>query len=451
MAAPLQHVGIGDPIPRDRETWNAMIDAGRAARGLSGTGAGVGPSGVLPSLTVFLRNDTGAPLPVFSVLAIGAPIVSPADAPHEAAITPAFAGAAPATADDVFGILTEPIDEDATGRAIVRGLAVCDLVVNSASHEYAAPADGVTATLSSAESGSARILWKAGGSGTVRAVVLLGATPPPTLFAVATTTATGPYYALSDLMFDFNDGFRLSIEGGKNRLDLNPANYVAPNFYGRGIVDEGSQSWLGRKTFVTGVSAGGVECPGPVGGTFSSTGGARFGRTSAGGDPYYAHFGVAKVGDVVFLGTGDAAVGGVPIAATGFGISAAGESFTPGVTGTLAPGATVTGGIIVSVGSGSYGDVLSSGNNTLTGVNMFVAPNAGSIPLTVRGAASQSANLFVIENSSGTDLLTVSASGVVGGNGGGLTNLDASALATGTVPFARTAPDLLALAASYGG
>jgi hypothetical protein len=88
------------------------------------------------------------------------------------------------------------------------------------------------------------------------------------------------------------------------------------------------------------------------------------------------------------------------------------------VTGTLAPGATATGGIITSLGSGSFvGTATSnaftntnsfSSTTTMTGSLLsqsaatFTPASAATSPATIQGAASQSAYLLPFKDSSGT-------------------------------------------------
>ncbi len=144
---------------------------------------------------------------------------------------------------------------------------------------------------------------------------------------------------------------------------------------------------------------------------------------------------------------------------TGFNSSsaAAGSLLTTtgtGTWGTLAPGANgqvlqIAGGVpawgsagtVTSVATGTGltgGPVTMSGTVSidtavvprLSASNTFTQPQtvqngAGSaaIPLTVRGNVSQTANLQEWQNSAGTAVATVSPTGVISGNGSGLTNV----------------------------
>jgi hypothetical protein len=108
----------------------------------------------------------------------------------------------------------------------------------------------------------------------------------------------------------------------------------------------------------------------------------------------------------------------------GFGVGG-----VPGVSGTTASGDTVVGGIITAIGLSSY--VTEMGDNDFTGLNSFAntttftgsvvsesdatftPADAATVPVTVQGAASQTANLTEWKNSGGTVLASVSAAGVL--------------------------------------
>jgi hypothetical protein len=174
MPPPLSNLGPGDRPPSDRVSWNAFVRAGRAAnRNQPGVNAPQYPGTVtLPSLIVYLRNDTAGALPVYSVVKIGEPLVSAVDQPHQVRQLPSFAGSAP-NSSSAFGILIEPAPVGSVVRAVVLGPVPCAVFVNEDGHQFARPVTGETTRLESAESGPARILWKYGTEGAVQAVVLL--------------------------------------------------------------------------------------------------------------------------------------------------------------------------------------------------------------------------------------------------------------------------------------
>lgn len=178
MADPLRDVSPGQPVADalfDSRRVNAWNLAARLARDRAGqVGGGEHLGGVTPTLTAYVRNDTGGALDARAVLAPGNALVSTTDSPFAFQAQPVFAAAAPADADDLVFVTLEPIAADAVGRAVVSGLAVVDVNVTDAGHEFAAPIADDTAKLASADAGLFRIITRQSGTGVKRAVVLFG-------------------------------------------------------------------------------------------------------------------------------------------------------------------------------------------------------------------------------------------------------------------------------------
>jgi len=185
--------GNASPFLTTAATVNQTLEAVRRWRRVE-RGSSGGPSEapqIVPAVTVWVKNDTGSALPIRSVVALRDPVISPVTYPIDAQRQPVFLGAVPAAAGDAFAVTEEPAEASGAAnlvRAVVAGVAVCDLVVNDAAHGYAVPAAGDVTALGSAAYGPAKIVWKEGDTGTVRAVVLLqgsdgccesgGGTPP---------------------------------------------------------------------------------------------------------------------------------------------------------------------------------------------------------------------------------------------------------------------------------
>lgn len=171
-----RRVRPGEPFRPSASAWNAMADfVARHTGGVNGAGPPF-PSGVVPSLKVLVRNDTGGDLPIRSVLTPTAPVESAIDLPSQVQAVPYLAADAPAAETDPVVVAVEPIDDGAVGLAVILGLAVVDVDVNDAGHTFAVPAAGQTLKLESAAEGQVKILWRdSGASGTKRAVVLIGA------------------------------------------------------------------------------------------------------------------------------------------------------------------------------------------------------------------------------------------------------------------------------------
>ena len=162
----------GQPLSIRAADWNAIAEAVAAvARMQTGPGGLLG--GAPASLVVIAKNSTGSALAAGGVATVAAAVPA-APAPAAFLETPMFTLGLTTTTGPL-AIAAEPIASGASGRVVVAGLAVCQVLVLSTSHPYAAPIASDLAKLASAESGPARILHRNGTTGTVAAAVLLGA------------------------------------------------------------------------------------------------------------------------------------------------------------------------------------------------------------------------------------------------------------------------------------
>ena len=166
---PLRYVSAGEPLEISAAAWNALVDAARARRGSTFDDRNPAIRQVVtPGLTVAVRNDSGADRAVKSVLAITDKLLDPTNAAPEYMRKPLFIGDLVTAETDPIVILSDPIVSDGIGLAIIAGIAVVDVLINDSSHQWAKPIAGDATKLTSATSGPARILWKAGSSGTQR-------------------------------------------------------------------------------------------------------------------------------------------------------------------------------------------------------------------------------------------------------------------------------------------
>lgn len=122
-----------------------------------------------------VRNDTEADLDRFSVVGLGAPLILPDENLEQFHRHLLFSGGDPVVGR--FAVLLNPIPDGEIGPAAASGLVPVQLVVSSeadtAGWEWA-EADVADATaLEVAEAGSAQILWRETGTGTVWGVVRL--------------------------------------------------------------------------------------------------------------------------------------------------------------------------------------------------------------------------------------------------------------------------------------
>lgn len=169
----------GDPLAIPAEAYGAFVDAALAERrrqlGRTGGGAVGGPG--FDGSVVLVKNASGADRGRFEVLGIDQPVILPSANPDGFKERVALSCVTP-TADHAGGrfvVLLEPLAGGAVGRAVAAGVAVCQLSVTAAGDTFADAEAGVTATLKTAESGAASILWKEPGTGTRWAVVHVGA------------------------------------------------------------------------------------------------------------------------------------------------------------------------------------------------------------------------------------------------------------------------------------
>jgi hypothetical protein len=175
----LRKVKPGDSLQIPAAAYNAFIDAAIAHRNSGVGGAGAGQRRFRQADIVKVRNDSGSAVVRFGVLGIDAPIILPEDAATEAEFIGcvALSGITPALADHAgrFVILLEPLADGQIGRAWAAG--VCQVKINvdeDKDWRYADVADGESGYLEPSNTGSAAILWRAGGTGQQWAVVRLG-------------------------------------------------------------------------------------------------------------------------------------------------------------------------------------------------------------------------------------------------------------------------------------
>lgn len=175
MTDPFKKVQAGQPLDVSAQAWNAFLDNVRANKFKAHSRA-VDPLVELrQSGIVKVRNDSGRDCNRFSVLGIGSPIISPSDNLREFKNQVAVSGIEPNHPDHFgkFAILLEPLRIGKIGRAWVSGACPAYVYVEDTCHEFADVAEGEIAALISRPSGSAKILWRQGGTGFQWSVVRL--------------------------------------------------------------------------------------------------------------------------------------------------------------------------------------------------------------------------------------------------------------------------------------
>jgi len=173
MTSVLRKVRPGDPLKIPAGTFNTFIDAARdyqARQHQQGQGsrAAVRHSGLL-----LVRNDSGADRLRFDVLGVSGPVFDPAADEEAFKNQHALAGVTPTEAGHTgkFVVLLEPVAAGAIGLACAEGVCPVHIYVEDAALKFADVNNGTAASLKTSRTGSATILWKAGSTGTVWAVV----------------------------------------------------------------------------------------------------------------------------------------------------------------------------------------------------------------------------------------------------------------------------------------
>lgn len=127
---------------------------------------------------ILVRNKSGAAVPRAGVLGLDVPPILPADNLGEFQARVFFDGIIPTVSahSGLFVVTLEPIASDKIGRAAISGVVPCQVYVASGDEALTScdVYDDDTTQLEASSTGSAQILWKENGTGTVWAYVRLG-------------------------------------------------------------------------------------------------------------------------------------------------------------------------------------------------------------------------------------------------------------------------------------
>lgn len=174
----MQKVRTGENLVIKASTWNAFIDAAnfvkderqnRIGKGLkSGVGAGV----------VLIKNAESETRDRFTALVLNDIAVPPSANEDEfISCAPVFIGQKMTDEREgkPYAILLEPIAAGEIGRAMVFGIVPAKVSIQDADDQYAVPTpNSSSGALQSDSTGVARIVWKAGGTGTQWCLLQLG-------------------------------------------------------------------------------------------------------------------------------------------------------------------------------------------------------------------------------------------------------------------------------------
>lgn len=174
----MNKVKTGDPIQIKAFTWNSFIDAAEYVKNLQSDQGGSPLKNGNYSGVVLLKNGESTLFPRFSAMAVADVLIRPeANEPEFTGRCPAFLGRKVTSAYEEYpyAVLLEPVDAGKIGRALLLGIVPAKVNILDPGHQFAEPVSGDSAgALQSAADGVARILWKAGNTGTQWCMLQLG-------------------------------------------------------------------------------------------------------------------------------------------------------------------------------------------------------------------------------------------------------------------------------------
>jgi hypothetical protein len=181
MGDDLRKVRPGDPLRIPARAYNAFVDAAletkRRQQDRRGGELWDGGRSFIGGGVVAVRNDSGADLDRYHVLAVGEPLFLPDDDGPEKSFQNrlAFKGIKPtdATRPGSFAIAREPIPQGEVGLCVVHGVTPARVLIEDEEHAFADVAPDET-VLASAGTGGTVILWKEEGVGEKWALVEVG-------------------------------------------------------------------------------------------------------------------------------------------------------------------------------------------------------------------------------------------------------------------------------------
>lgn len=186
MGDDFRKVRPGEPLRIPARAYNAFVDVAVSLRNgqadVSVDAAGASRQhGVVP-----VRNDSGADLEQFHVLAIDGPLFLPDDEGEQAfQNTVALKCIKPRedTPPGQFVVARGPVKDGAIGLCVVHGVTPVRILVEDEDHAFADLKADET-VLASAASGGTAILWKEDGTGEKWAVVEIGRPPRDRIVAI---------------------------------------------------------------------------------------------------------------------------------------------------------------------------------------------------------------------------------------------------------------------------
>lgn len=176
----MNKVQAGQELAIKASTWNAFVDAAEYVKNVQSESRAKGVKGLARDGVVLVKNVDSTNYGQFAALTLSDLQIKPdaAGEPVFKSTTPTFSGTKTTKAlasEKGYAVLLEPIAAGAVGRALVLGIVPAQVTLTDASHQFAKPTENSsTGALESADTGVARILWKAGNTGTQWCMLQLG-------------------------------------------------------------------------------------------------------------------------------------------------------------------------------------------------------------------------------------------------------------------------------------
>lgn len=174
----MEKVRSGEAVNIKAATWNSFVDAANWVKEAKQNSVARGVSAGLDVGIVRIKNSESTLYPRFSALVITGVCVSAETNEEEFTSCPPVFEGLKMTADregKPYAILLEPIEAGEIGRAMILGVTPAKVTINSSDDGYAVPKAGSSeGALESSATGTARILWRAGGGGEQWCVLQLG-------------------------------------------------------------------------------------------------------------------------------------------------------------------------------------------------------------------------------------------------------------------------------------
>lgn len=162
----------GDKLQIPASAWNALMDLLAKNNNFQADDLTASKQ----NTRVRVANHTGQPLPRYAVVALGAPLIRPADNLDAFLNAPVFEAQLPKRDSDRIAILQEPANNGDIKWAVVAGLTHA-FIKGKATFQYATPTDDDPTALSATESGPVAVLWQEPGDGPRRCFVRVGNHP----------------------------------------------------------------------------------------------------------------------------------------------------------------------------------------------------------------------------------------------------------------------------------